>query len=169
MQADDSPDGMLPEYDFRAAGRRRYAGRWSAEARESFLRDAAGRSAGEWSRYVRDALDQLVAALFAHQVLIGGESPRRASVRSRALEGERWERRLIALRAEREWAAGAHPESERLHGSGWVERMHRILGEAQALRQELEDEVRRHLANGGLSAEEIRIRTEATERLRRAA
>lgn len=175
----DHDGEMNPERDPAGAGRGRYANRWTPESRAAFLRESAVADAAEWLGYVQQEMDGLVAALFAMRVIVCGDPPRNAAAGSAVLNpgpraGARrcpatLESSLVAIRSEREWATGPHPERERLYSAAWRERMHRLARKARALRDDLEDEVSRHLAGGGLTPDEIERRREETEKLRRAA
>lgn len=78
------------------------------------------------------------------------------------------DRRLLALSEDRAWIEQA-PGPEPRNGAAWVERMGRILREAEEVREALEEDVRHHLAGGGLTPGEIERRTEEAARLWRAA
>ena len=182
MKADDQSDEMLPEFDFTRAIRGRWAYLWTPEQREEFLQKAPFDDEANWREYVHRALERLTEALFAYLVLVQGEPPRRAAVLSAALgvgpPADGWRRqvvppeldeRLAALRAGRDWIAPPPADADRRYRMEWVVRMSLIFREAREIRADLEDEVSRHLAGGGLTPGEIERRREETEKLRRAA
>jgi hypothetical protein len=178
-RGEGSDEGLVREFDFSRAIRGRFAYLWSPEQREEYLRHPPFADEENWREFVRRALDLLSAALFAYLVLVDGEAPRRALIRSDALDGGTPRRRpgvadplaarLAALRAEREWIPTPRPDHDRVESLAWVERMGRFLTDAGSLREALEEEVRRHLAGGGLTPGEIERRTEEAARLWRAA
>jgi hypothetical protein len=166
--------------DERHAWRRIIRG-WSAEEREAFLREAALADEREWTGFVQRDLEDLARALFTYLMLVKREGAQRAATDCAALRivppgcwGDcgsmlsRLGRSLARLRTDRGWLA-TQSECERLFTAEWVRRMSRVSRRASALRKSLEVEVVRHLAGGGLSPGEIRRRTEAAERLWRAA
>lgn len=180
MKRDErSDEGLLREFDFDRAIRGRFAYLWSPEQREAYLRHAPFADEENWRELVRRALDLLSAALFAYLVLVDGETPRRALIRSDDLDGGPPRRRpgisdplavrLAALRAEREWIPTPRPDHDRVQSLAWVERMGRFLTDAGSLRADLQEEVRLHLAGGGLTPAQIERRTEDAARLWRAA
>ena len=170
---DDDDEFLMREFDFDRGVANPFAALWTPEGRAAFLRDAAAASEKNWNAYVQEALDALASALFAHQVLVGGEAPARAAVRSAGLHaaerGTRLGRRLSALRRERDRMSSLEPDAPRPRGAAWVEEMGRLLTEAIEVREALEKEVRSHLASGGLTPGEIERRTEETARIWRAA
>jgi hypothetical protein len=176
---EEAGGGGLRELGLTRAIRGRFAYLWSPEQREAFLRHPPFADEENWRELTRRALDLLSAALFAYLVLVEGETPCRAAVRSEALDGGAPRRRpgaadplagrLAAVGAEREWIPTPRPDHDREQSLAWVERMGRLLTEAGSLRADLEEEVRRHLAGGGLTPGEIERRTEEAARLWRAA
>lgn len=170
---DDDDEFLMREFDFDRGVRNPFAALWTPEDRAAFLRDSAAASEKNWNSYVQEAFDALASALFAHQVLVGGETPRRAAVRSAGLHpaerGTRLARRLSSLRRERERVSSSEPDAGGQRGAAWIEQMGRLLTEADEVRKALEDEVRSHLENGGLTPGEIERRTAEAARLWRAA
>ena len=181
----DSDDEMLPEYDFSNAVRGKFAGWFTPEEREQFLRRCAEGSARTWHRFARERVQALEAALFTRSVvtapvLCARDSasattrPFHALVRLvREIDGgarvpRALHRRLTDLAEECRWAAPQAEEgiegtpTERL---AYIERLERIGREAEALKAEVDGLVQQHLARGGMSEQEIERTTEEMARL----
>jgi hypothetical protein len=169
-------DSLTREFDFGRAIRGRYAYRFTPEQRDAFLREAPFDDDAAWKALLCASLQSVEAALFAYLVLVGGESPTHAGVRSAALMGGEAtlprpgvDRKLATLRAARTQAeppTGEHGREARL---AWRMRMGLVLTDAGDLRAELWASVRAHLADGGLTPPEIERRTAEAARLWHAA
>lgn len=181
----DSEDDMLPEYDFSNAVRGKFAGWFTPEDREEFLRRCAEGSARTWHQFARERVQALEAALFTHSVVTtpvlrvrdsasATTRPFDALVRLVGeIEGgarlpETLYQRLAALAEECRWAGQQAADgiegtpAERL---AYIERLERIGREAEALKAEVDANVQQHLARSGMSAQEIERTTEETARL----
>jgi hypothetical protein len=180
----DSDDEMLPEYDFSNAVRGTFAGWFTPEEREQFLRQCAEGSARTWHRFAMERVQALEAALFTRSVLTtpilrvrdsasATTLPFLALVRlvgemDRARLPRTLYRRLTDFAEECRWAAQQAEDgiegtpAERL---AYVERLERIGREAEALKGEVDGLVQQHLARSGMSAQEIERTTEETAKL----
>lgn len=184
MKADFN-DEMLPEYDFSHAVRGKFAGWFTPEEREQFLRRCAEGSARTWHQFALERVQALEAALFTHGVVTtpvlrardsasATTQPFHALVRlvgeidSGARLPRRLYRRLGAMAEECRWAAQQAEEgiegtpAERL---AYIERLERIGREAEALKAEVDALIQRHLARSGMSEQEIERKTEETAKL----
>lgn len=181
----DSDDEMLPEYDFSNAIRGKFAGWFSPEERQQFLRRCAEGSARTWHRFALTRVQALEAALFTRSVVTTSvlrvrdsasatTRPFHALVRlfgemdgGAQLPGALYQR-LEDLAEECRWAAEQPEEgiagtpAERL---AYIERLERIGREAEALKGEVDGLVQQHLARSGMSEQEIERTTEETARL----
>jgi hypothetical protein len=174
MRTDEDENAFLMrEFDSTRAIRGRFAYLFTPEQRDTFLRDAPFDDEQNWLRIVRTSFDGLGRAIFAHRVLVGGETPRRAAVRSGALHDSlchpELARRLARLRVDWDWIAPTPPGAGRSERLGWIQRMGRILTEVGEVQADLQEEIRLHLAGGGLTPGEIERRTEEAARQWRAA
>jgi hypothetical protein len=181
----DSDDEMLPEYDFSNAVRGKFAGWFTPEEREQFLRRCAEGSARTWHRFALKRVQALEAALFTRSVVTTPvlrvrdsasttTRPFYALVRLvREIDGGAQLpgallQRLEDLAEECRWAAQQAEEgiegtpAERL---AYIERLERIGREAEALKVEVDSLVQQHLARNGMSEQEIARTTEATAKL----
>jgi hypothetical protein len=183
----DSDDEMLSEYDFSNAVRGKFAGWFTPEEREQFLRRCAEGSARTWHRFALKRVQALEAALFTRSVVTTPvlrvrdsasttTRPFHALVRlvreididgGAQLPGALLQR-LADLAEECRWAAQQAEEgiegtpAERL---AYIERLERIGREAEALKVEVDSLVQQHLARNGMSEQEIARTTEATAKL----
>lgn len=176
MRTADDEGIRMREFDFSRAIRGRFAYLWNEGQREEFLRRATFDDDGNWRAFVRTSLDGATLALFAYLVLVAGQTPSCAAAGAAAMRGggavaglPEVERGLAVLRAGRARTEPPPEAADRRDRLAWRERMGRLTSEAAGVRTALWDEVRRHLAGGGMSPGEIRRRTEAAERLWRAA
>lgn len=181
----ESDDEMLPEYDFSNAVRGTFAGWFTPEEREQFLRRCAEGSARAWHRFALERVQALEAALFTRSVVTAAVPRVRESASSATqpfdalvrLVGEidrgtklpgTLHTRLRHLAEECRWAAQQVEEGidgTPAEGLAYIERLERIGREAEAVKGEVDGLIHRHLARSGMSEQEIERTTEETARL----
>jgi hypothetical protein len=183
---------MRPEYDFSGGVRGRHAARMTEREKEELLRRAAVQDVQTWIGYALLQVQSLEAALFTFLVLAHDHSPEQAvakaaalldargpdrlrqvveDLRNRGLADEELDARFRRVVDERNWlvhrsgyegqAPLAAAEKTRL----LLRRLERISDEARALRTEIDALIEQHLAQGGLSPNEIDRRTGETKDL----
>lgn len=175
---------MLPEYDFSNGIRGAFANRWTEEQKAQILADAIEGTARAWHEFAAKRVRGLEAALFAHNVFTAPH----LRVRELGPSDTRAFRALVRLAAELEPDALPQAIRERLsdlavecHWAYWhgdegtvggpaerlahVQRLERLGREAEALVPAVNASIQAHLAQSGLSDEEIEQKTEETAKL----
>lgn len=172
----DHDDEMRTEYDFSSAVRGKYADRWTPRERDAFLRESSLASVRQLHGYALDEVRQLETSLFVLLVLAGsGESGERLhalpplveGVRSASLLQSELVDRLTRLAREHEWLV--RPRDEPYTGPGSLthvlDRLESHYACARDLKEQVQQRLERHLAEEGLSRQEIERRTEEAAKL----
>jgi hypothetical protein len=181
MKSDN--DDMRPEYDFSGAERSRYAARLSDNERRELLHRSAALDAQYWLGHTLQRIQELEATLVACLTLALERSPHVAGREAAALiegrevatlrrlmsimkPGPEWESRLEKVMDERSWLihkggfALASEQSEPSATARAVQRLATTAREAAAIGHDLRSNLEAHLGEAGISAEEVRKRTE---------
>jgi hypothetical protein len=177
-------DDMRPEYDFSGAKRSKYAARLSDSQRQQLLHRSAALDAQYWLGHTLQRIQQLEATLVAYLTLALERSPDVASEEAAGLlDGQKvsilrrliskmkpsgldWEDRFRKVMDERSWLihkggfALASEQNEPDTTARAVQRLAATAREATALGDRLRSNLEAHLGEAGITAEEVRKRTD---------
>jgi hypothetical protein len=181
MKVEDHEDEMPAEFDFSRAVRGAFADRWTPEEREAMMRDSAYGTVRAITRYSRERVQALEAALFSYLVLAGHETSQEAASHAggllqrfagRSAANMPFEPALTArlrkLAAECEWLENQPPLPPYASPGSFtsrVDRLEAIHAEAKALQAAVDQLIQQHLARSGMSAQEIEQKAAETARL----